>query len=543
MSTVQEIAAEFRAKGYWGDATICDYFAFARKARPDQLAYKDRRGSSLTFRELDQRSAAIAGWLKEAGVSAGDIVSVQIPNWVEFAEVFVACMKLGAVINPLATNLRVRDLEFIFSRCRTVAAFFPSSFRSNSYVSTAQSLLESQDSLRVVGVVEPDVGGGAVDGTGSLVGFEAIENFPRPLPVHEEYRGVGSVPAAVIFTSGSEATPKGVLLSHNNLAAVCQMFMQTVGFGWDDRMFMAAPLGHATGFFFGIVMGVVGRVSSVLCDSTDPVEMVDFMEATACTGTMGVPTLVDYLLKDALIRHVPLARMRFVACGGAPMPRALVRRAQEFGVRLVSVYGATECAPIVMSRGDEMLTQLWQSDGRVCDGVHVKIVDPCTKEEVPSGDVGELVALSPSGFLGYLGEPEMTAASRDPLGWFYSGDLARAGAQGRIEIVGRIKDTIIRGGENISVREIEDLVAEVDCVEDVAVAGVEDALLGQRTCAVVVLRPGCHLTVADLREHFVRGGVAKYKIPEYLIEVEEIPRLASGKVDRMSIRRMCSSAV
>lgn len=520
----------------WGDGTLLDWFHLARSSCPEKVAVQDRRGRSVTFAQLDRSSARVAGWLSHQGIAAGDVVSVQLPNWVEFIEAFVACLKIGAIINPVPTNLREWELRHIFTRCNTVASIHPTFYKNTNFVPLVADMHATEKSLRVSIMV-----GDNHVRAGQFTEWSDVVENATPLDRRDEYRGQGSNPAAILFTSGSEARPKGVVLTHNNLAANVQTFAQQMNLTWDDRLFIASPLGHATGFFYSVVMTIVSRLTVIQCDSTNPQDMVDFMAETRATGTMGVPTLVENVLQDSMTRKIPLDDLRFIVCAGAPIPQRLVPQASNYGVQLVALYGATEAAPLVMTSLTDPPEVLQNSDGRACSGVEIRIVDRETREELPDGQEGELVARGPSVFDRYLGEPEITERSLTDDGWYFSGDLATKKDGGLIRIGGRIKDTIIRGGENISVSEIEEIIEAMPTVEQAAVFGVDDARLGQKACAVIVTNDGTELTVDDLKKHFVIQGIAKYKIPEYVVTVDELPMTASGKIDRVNIKERFGS--
>jgi len=236
-----------------------------------------------------------------------------------------------------------------------------------------------------------------------------------------------------------------------------------------------------------------------------------------------------------------LPDLRYFLTGGAPIPEALVRRAQRVGLRVLSIYGSTESPPHTVVHREDPVDNAWQSDGRPLGGIEVRIVGE-GRRPLPAGEIGEEWSRGPNTFLGYLGEPELTRKDLDPDGWYHSGDLARTLPDGSIRIAGRMKDIIIRGGQNISVREVEDHLAGHPAVQSAAVVGIPHPRLGEMACAVVVVRPGSHLTLPEVVEFLIRKGVARFKLPERLEVWPALPSTPSGKIQKFLIRKALNEA-
>ena len=381
--------------------------------------------------------------------------------------------------------------------------------------------------------------------TGPEAGLPHIEDVVRtspPLARRAWARSRGDDIAAVLFTSGSEAAPKGVMLSHNNVIASENAFAYGLRLGVEDSIFMPSPLGHATGFLHGVVMPILTRGASILCDSTDGAEMSRMLVGHGATCGMSVPAVVDTILCSCQEHSADLARLRFLCCGGAPVPRRLLERARGLGVRLYSVYGSTEHAPHTMTTSQDPDERVLSTDGCACAGAEVRIVDPVTRTVLPAGAEGEEASRGPAVFSGYLGRPDLTGKVLDDEGWYYSGDLAVMDAEGYIRISGRRKDLIIRGGENISPSEVEGVLMGHPAIAAATVVPVPDPVLGERALACIVRRPGApKIDVPALREWFIDQGVAKFKIPEYVEHLEEMPLTSAGKVDRVALRRRARS--
>ncbi len=529
---------EYRRAGLWGDASVLDWFHLAVLSSGGKDAVVDRLGTSLTFRELDAESSRLATWMIERGVNPGDVVGIQLPNWADFTVIYVACMKAGAVINAIPTNLRLAELSQICTMTKAVMMFHPTKFRHTEFEGLALQLKAKcpsiKDSVLVdrLGVEPRD-----------LWSFDHIVRTSRPLERSRERVSLGADLAAILFTSGSEAEPKGVMLSHNNLIASERAFASTLNITWSDRMFMPAPVGHATGFLHGVTMPLISQITSVLCDVSSGSEMVKMLRRTEATGGMAVPALAEAILDECVASECRLPALRFLCCGGSPVPRALVVRARGYGISLYSVYGSTESAPHTMTTFCDDEDRVVNTDGRACWGTRVKVVDPVTREEVPVGTPGEEVSRGPAVFMGYLGRPDLTARAIDEDGWYYSGDLCVMDEGGYIRITGRLKDIVIRGGENISVAEVEQVLCEHPRVKEAAVIGIEDPALGQRLCACIVSRDGKIVTVSELCDHFVSRNFAKFKIPEKVVMLQEMPRTSSDKISKRELRNRFAAGV
>lgn len=529
--------AEYRRAGLWGDASLHDYWQLSVLQQPDREAVVDSRGTRWTYRQVDDVAGRLAGHLYASGVRAGDVVSVQLPNWAQFLALDVACLRLGAVVNPVLPSHRHTELVYRLQQCASTALVMATQFRSMDYRDLAGQLAAELPTLRTVLMVENRVPDGR---------FCSFDEAARhdPLPAELWAPGRGTDVAAVLFTSGSEARPKGVLLTHDNVLAGERAFAYELGIGYPDRMFMPAPLAHATGYLHGMTMPFMVGATSVLLDMFTGESALAMLNAERCTAGMGATSIVADLF-DAC-EHGPGLHpgLRLLACGGAPVPARLLERARTFGIRVHSVYGSTESAPHTMTRADDPDSRVLRTDGRPVPGTQVKIVDPVTRRRLPAGVEGEEASRGPAVFAGYLGEPELTAACLDADGWYYSGDLAVADVDGYLRITGRIKDTIVRGGENISATEVEAIVRDHPWVKDVAVVAMPNERLGECACAYVVPTVGApHLDLAGLRHFFVERGVAKYKIPEWVEIVDALPMTPSGKVRKVELRQRIADQI
>lgn len=546
-------AAEFRRAGWWGDASLYDYWSLSLAAHPDKTAVVDAHGVAYTYSQVQARAARVAAWLRAQGVTPGDVVSVQVPNWSDHLVITVACLRVGAVLNPVLTNHRLAELTQSTRLCATTVLVMPTRFKNTDYRPFVGQVLGAVQDLRAVLLVEhpadagagaSDAGAGASDDDPRVTTLARVLAATEPLPEGDATPTRGTDVAAILFTSGSEAAPKGVLLSHDNLLCIERSYAYELGIGFPDRIFMPAPLAHATGFMHGVTLTYVVGATLVLLDVVTGEAAVAMINAHDATCGQAAPSVVQRIFDACDAPEDLTGALRFFCCGGSPVPRQLVAQGARFGVRLYSVYGSTESAPHTLTTASDSDERVVCSDGRAVVGMEVRIVDPETRATLPPGVEGEEASRGPAVFLGYLDRPDLTAAVLDADGWYYSGDLAVMDADGYIRITGRRKNVIIRGGENISATEVEDIVRDMPGVADVAVVAMPNDAVGECACAYLVMREGARpLTVADMRAFFIARGVAKYKIPEWVEYLDELPRSPAGKVRKGELRAQIAALV
>lgn len=535
--------AEYRRKGYWGDATLADYWRQSVLAGPERTAVVDSRGGRLTYAELDDRASRFASWMQSAGVGRGDVVALNLPGWVEFTVAYVAALKLGAVAMPLLPAWREAELSWAIDWCEAKVIVTSTAFRKGRPVETIARLAQYLPRVAAVVAVEkleplPE----ALRDRGDVFGFDAV--IERSAPLAREIRADADDVAAVLFTSGTESRPKGVMLTHNNIIASERAYAARLNLTWLDAFLMPAPLGHATGFLHGVTLPFILGGKSLLLDVFSAEGCMDLFESERATCVLGATPFVFDILGE-LERHPrDLSSLRFFLCGGTTIPPKLFEACRPRGIRLLSIYGSTESSPHSLVRIDDTVEHCENTDGCPVEGVEVRVVD-ADRNEVPHGEEGEEASRGPQVFVGYWGEPEMTARALDADGWYYSGDYCRTDAEGRyIRITGRKKDIIVRGGENISSREVEDIVLEYPGVREAAVVAIPDDRLGERTCACVSVQEGAEAPrLADIVAFFDGRRVAKYKFPEYLMVVDALPRTSSGKVQKFVLARAARERV
>ncbi|HAW7317574.1 TPA: medium-chain fatty-acid--CoA ligase [Escherichia coli] len=521
--------AAYRQQGLWGDASLADYWQQTARAMPDKIAVVDNHGASYTYSALDHAASCLANWMLAKGIESGDRIAFQLPGWCEFTVIYLACLKIGAVSVPLLPSWREAELVWVLNKCQAKMFFAPTLFKQTRPVDLILPLQNQLPQLQqIVGVDK------LAPATSSLSLSQIIaDNTPLTTAITTH----GDELAAVLFTSGTEGLPKGVMLTHNNILASERAYCARLNLTWQDVFMMPAPLGHATGFLHGVTAPFLIGARSVLLDIFTPDACLALLEQQRCTCMLGATPFVYDLLNLLEKQPADLSALRFFLCGGTTIPKKVARECQQRGIKLLSVYGSTESSPHAVVNLDDPLSRFMHTDGYAAAGVEIKVVDDARKT-LPPGCEGEDASRGPNVFMGYFDEPELTARALDEEGWYYSGDLCRMDEAGYIKITGRKKDIIVRGGENISSREVEDILLQHPKIHDACVVAMPDERLGERSCAYVVLKAPHHsLSLEEVVAFFSRKRVAKYKYPEHIVVIEKLPRTASGKIQKFLLRK------
>lgn len=521
--------AAYRQQGLWGDASLADYWQQTARAMPDKIAVVDNHGASYTYSALDHAASCLANWMLAKGIESGDRIAFQLPGWCEFTVIYLACLKIGAVSVPLLPSWREAELVWVLNKCQAKMFFAPTLFKQTRPVDLILPLQNQLPQLQqIVGVDK------LAPATSSLSLSQIIADntsLTTAITTH------GDELAAVLFTSGTEGLPKGVMLTHNNILASERAYCARLNLTWQDVFMMPAPLGHATGFLHGVTAPFLIGARSVLLDIFTPDACLALLEQQRCTCMLGATPFVYDLLNVLEKQPADLSALRFFLCGGTTIPKKVARECQQRGIKLLSVYGSTESSPHAVVNLDDPLSRFMHTDGYAAAGVEIKVVDDARKT-LPPGCEGEEASRGPNVFMGYFDEPELTARALDEEGWYYSGDLCRMDEAGYIKITGRKKDIIVRGGENISSREVEDILLQHPKIHDACVVAMPDERLGERSCAYVVLKAPHHsLSLEEVVAFFSRKRVAKYKYPEHIVVIEKLPRTASGKIQKFLLRK------
>ncbi|HBV8306540.1 TPA: medium-chain fatty-acid--CoA ligase [Escherichia coli] len=521
--------AAYRQQGLWGDASLADYWQQTARAMPDKIAVVDNHGASYTYSALDHAASCLANWMLAKGIESGDRIAFQLPGWCEFTVIYLACLKIGAVSVPLLPSWREAELVWVLNKCQAKMFFAPTLFKQTRPVDLILPLQNQLPQLQqIVGVDK------LAPATSSLSLSQIIADntsLTTAITTH------GDELAAVLFTSGTEGLPKGVMLTHNNILASERAYCARLNLTWQDVFMMPAPLGHATGFLHGVTAPFLIGARSVLLDIFTPDACLALLEQQRCTCMLGATPFVYDLLNVLEKQPADLSALRFFLCGGTTIPKKVARECQQRGIKLLSVYGSTESSPHAVVNLDDPLSRFMHTDGYAAAGVEIKVVDDARKT-LPPGCEGEEASRGPNVFMGYFDEPELTARALDEEGWYYSGDLCRMDEAGYIKITGGKKDIIVRGGENISSREVEDILLQHPKIHDACVVAMSDERLGERSCAYVVLKAPHHsLSLEEVVAFFNRKRVAKYKYPEHIVVIEKLPRTTSGKIQKFLLRK------
>ncbi len=494
-----------------------DLLRRAARTSPDQLALVEGP-VALTFAELERRALAFAHALVGLGVGPGDVVTAQLPNWWETQAVMFGTLLAGAVYNPVVAIYREHELGFIVAQARPKVLVAPGVHRGHDHLATAQVVAARQSDPPVIVTVrvpDADLPPGVVSFEGMSTG--AAVQLPDP-PAPDEV-------ALLMYTSGSTADPKGALHSHRTLLHEARQVAQIARLGPADAVFMASPLTHITGLLFAAVLPVNLAIPTILQDRWDAPAAVDLIERHRCTFTVSATTFLLGLTK--VYEQRGPSSLRVFVCGGAEIGPALVEQArQAMGTRVVRTYGSTEFPTFSLGDpyGDPVVAA-------ATDGHPV----PLSQWRIDEDHGNELLVKGKELFLGYL-DPALNAEAFTADGFFRTGDVVRFDERGGCTVVGRIKDIIIRGGENLSAIEIEDHLQQHPSVEDVAVVAMPDPVLGERACAFVVPAAGTAPSLPELREFLLLRGLAVQKSPERVELVECLPRTASGKVQKFHLR-------
>jgi cyclohexanecarboxylate-CoA ligase len=519
-----------RAQGFWRDETLLHHLARAVARSPDKTAIVACRSdigteTRLSYAQIDDLSNRLAAALHARGIGRGDVVSFQLPNWWEFSILHLACLKLGAISNPLMVIFRERELRFMLGLAESKLLVVPASFRGFDYAAMADNLREHLPNLAHVFVVGRD----------GADGFARLLEYPTASTPFTPADGPG--PDEVIqllYTSGTTGEPKGVMHSSNTMLSNLEYFAERLGLGVDDVIHMPSPLAHQLGFMYGIVLPIMLGGTAILQDIFAAPEMARQIRDEAASFTMGATPFLNDLTEHVAATGQGTPSLRVFVSAGAPIPRALVAKArQTLGAAIVSAWGMSENGAVTTTRLDDGEEKATTTDGGPLPGMELRILG-ADGAVLPAGQEGQLQVRGCSNFIGYLKRPELNP--NDPEGWFDTGDLARMDADGYIRIAGRSKDIIIRGGENIPVVEVEGLLFRHPAVAEVAIVGFSDARLGERACAFVRLREGASLTLPEITAYLEAQRMARQYMPERLEILSELPRTPSGKIQKFKLR-------
>ncbi|MGJ3524160.1 AMP-binding protein [Nitratidesulfovibrio sp. D1] len=542
---MDEFAVRERTLGQILDETV------ARYPDNDAVIYVDR-DYRQTYRQFAQVVDDLAKGLMALGVGHGEKVAVwatNVPYWVALQ---FATAKMGAILLTVNTNYREHEIRYLLTQSECENLFIIDGFRDHDYVQTIYDMIpelktQPRGQLRCPSL--PHLKRVMFLGAEKHRGMYSVPEIisMSAMVTDEEYaeRQRALDPHDVVnmqYTSGTTGFPKGVMLTHVNIGNNGYWIGKNQHFTEKDRVCLPVPLFHCFGCVLGVLAAINHGAALVILESFSPMHVMASVDQEKCTALYGVPTMFLAVLEHKLFDRFDFSSLRTGIMAGSVCPEPLMRRViEKMYMREITIcYGLTEGSPVMtQSLVTDPFERRVQTVGRAMPCIEVRIVDPETNEEVPRGAQGEVVCRGYNVMKGYYNMPEATASTIDPEGWLHSGDLGVMDEEGYVVITGRIKDMIIRGGENIYPREIEEFLYGMDGVQDVQVVGVASRKYGEEVGAFIIPKPGVELAPEDVRDH-CRGRIAWHKVPRYISFIDAYPMTASGKIQKFKLRELAS---
>jgi cyclohexanecarboxylate-CoA ligase len=520
-----DLVSRYDDQGLWQAHTLWD---LAKRADPDRVAIVCPRHGSITYRQLTEEAERLAGVWQAHGISAGDPVILQIPNWYEAPLAHLALTRLGAITLPALPTYRAREITQLVEASGATAIVGATTFHHSPSEEFYRSVVAESETLRECWLVDDQAGG--LRGVAAAGSSDGLSHPPDPDEL-----------TILIATSGTTGAQKLVAHSHRSTlgGVLGRIATDIIGLQEEDVILMASPVTHMTGLQYGIRMAAWLGATLVLMDRWNPADAAELVSTHGVTYTQGAtPFLYDLVNLPGESRE-KLHTLRSFACGGAPIPPELAQRALEVmpGTALLPTWGLSETAIVTLVGPNDPPEKVTGSDGRAVPGWEVRIVSP-EGDPVPPDVTGEIECRGAGLFHGYFGREDLTRSTLHD-GWLRTGDRGRMDPHGYVRCLERIKDLIIRGGLNVSPSEIEALMRHHPNVEQVAVVGVPDERLGERICAVVIPR-GEAPTVGEIGEFLLAKGLSKQKLPERIVAVDSFPVTAAGKVQKFVLREQVS---
>ena len=524
-----ELVERYLEEGLWDDRTLGQLLDDALREDPDRRLriWSPTNPYLGTVGEVYSEALRVANGLRAQGIGPGDIVAFQLPNWVEAAVTFYACAILGVTIVPIVHFYGPKEVGFILRQSGARALVIVSAHGKRDFLAELATVRDGLPDLEMVFVV------GDTGGAPDLLPFDSLradEPLDGPIAVDP------TSPAVIGYTSGTTADPKGVVHTHRTLG--CEVRQLSGHQANRDRAgLVGAPVGHAIGMLGGLLCPLVGGKPIYMIDGWDPPTVLAAMLEEDISAGSGSTYFFTSLLDCPGFGPEHVERMHFIGLGGSPIPNAVAERADDLGISLVRSYGSTEHPSITGSEHEAPREKRIHTDGKPLDGVEIRTVDE-DGNDVGIGKPGEILSRGPDRFAGYT-DPALTAETIEEGGWLHTGDVGIIDEDGYLTITDRVKDIIIRGGENVSAAEVEQLLAHMKGVAEVAVVAAPDERLGEHGCAYFRMQPGSEGAAPDLgavRTHLEAAGLARQKWPEEIRIVDELPRTPSGKIQKFVLR-------
>ena len=504
-----------------GAETFHEILARRAAAHPDREAIVDHR-HRVTYGELLARVDRTAAALQQLGLGPGDVVTIQLPNWVEFAYVFFACERIGAVANQIGPDFRSREVEYIVQFSGSRAFVCPASFKGFDYVEMMRSLRPTLPGLEAVLVL----GGGDLD--------DVIYGPTTPPPL-KPYRMAPDAVMRMAFTSGTTGNPKGVTHSFDTTLPAARILNDAMRVTEREVFLIYLPLGLNWGYLT-LLQSIMAGARAVLLDRFSGRAALELIERERVTFIPSAPASLIAMLNDPELGRFDLSSLRVVITGGAACPVETIRAFRtRIPGHLIELYGMLETGFHTFTRFEDDPEAVAGTIGRPAPEMALRLIDE-HGGDVPPGAEGEIAAKGPSVHLGYYKNPQANAELFTADGWFRTGDLGVMEPSGNVRIVGRLKEMINRGGKKFFPREIEEILYTHPKVLHAAIVGVPDPRLGERNCLCVIPRPGAALSLEEM-VGFLKGGVATYKLPEEIEVFDEFPFTPTGKIQRHALTR------
>ncbi|HTH27957.1 MAG TPA: AMP-binding protein [Sphingobium sp.] len=531
--TDPELAARYRRMGFWVDETLTELLDKGLRENPAQRyrIWSDDRPYDGTFGDVRDKALRLAASFVAMGVKPGDVISFQLPNWIEGVIAFMATLYTGAVSLPIVQIYGSKEMRFVLQETKARLHVTVDRFRHIDYRANIEAMLPDLPALERVIYIDQD-----------FPDLLATEPLAEPVQVHPD------TPVMLGYTSGTTSDPKGVI--HTHRTTVAEMLQRAKVEPGDekplalappegfDRWLVGSPLGHVSGLQIGVFVPILFNKPAHLIDKWD----MDFVLDLLVKEDLHVGAAANYFFNSLIThpkfdgeKHIP--HMRYILSGGAPVPRAFGEQCDAMGISLIRGYGSTEHPSVTGSAFADPFEQRIGTDGRALGGVEIQLRDLDGKP-VPQGEQGEIWTRGPDLFVGYV-DTRLNEAAFDAEGWFCMGDVGVMNAEGFLTITDRTKDIIIRGGENISALEVEDAVCRMPGIVEVAAVAAPDARMGEHVCVFLRLAEGTPAPgLKELRDHLANVGLARQKWPEEIRIVDEFERTSAGKVKKFVLRDM-----
>jgi len=532
----REESDRYYASGYWQDRVLYDFLKAGAAEHPERVFVTDGDGM-LTYGRLREDTVRLAAGLQGLGIGRGDKVAVQMPNWAEFATITLALSRLGAILVPIMPIFRGEEVGYILGHSGAVTVIGPESFHGFDYRGMYQDLKAEAPALRDIVIArsaDPSALEGAID----------IASLYLDGDVEELDAGLGETASAddgclIVYTSGTTSRPKGCYHSFNTIHSNAFAMIRRLRINQDDVFFNPSPVAHSTGLVTGLVMPLLTGAGTHFQAEWNPDEGLKRIERYGCTVTFTATTFLSTAMQAYDEERHDVSSMRYWVCAGAPIPGAVIQAARALfpNCSVLSLYGRSENFATSLCGPDDAPERSVTSDGHVLDGAELAVVGP-DGAELPHGEEGDLAYRGPSLMFGYYNDPEETALLYTPDRFSRSGDLGTMDDDGFIRVSGRVKDIIIRGGLNISSREVEDLLTGHPAIRSIAVVAMPDPRVGEKSCAFVVLAEETELSLDQIADYLKEKKVAVQKIPERLEIVDALPMTAVGKVRKNVLREL-----